>query len=303
MKNVLFGAATLLFCLSASARDSTFYFTTSDNVRLYVRVAGKGKPCVFVHGGPGSTSYYLEAMLSAPLIEEELRMVYYDQRGAGRSDSASDYSIKRQLLDLEELRKALGFSGWAVMGHSFGGVLVSNYAEAFPSSVNSLMLIHCTLNMQASLQSHVDFGINELHLDPKDFSDPSVPLIEKVGQVHKHLSEKNIWYKLMYRNSYEKEFNDSLTFSIPKFNRDFASRVWGIEEYWKDFTHLSKKIKVPVLVMTGNRDFAIGVNHYKDFHFPKQTNVHYIGGHAPFQEEPQWFAEKIIGFTSKNVRQ
>jgi proline iminopeptidase len=26
-------------------------------------VAGKGQPCVFVHGGPGSSSYYYEAML------------------------------------------------------------------------------------------------------------------------------------------------------------------------------------------------------------------------------------------------
>jgi proline iminopeptidase len=56
------------------------------------------------------------------------------------------------------------------------------------------------------------------------------------------------------------------------------------------------KITCPVLVMTGDQDYAIGPDHYKTFHFPKQTVVHYIGGHAPFQEEPQWYAEKILSF-------
>ena len=36
--------------------------TTSDGVQLYVRVAGQGQPCVFVHGGPGAGCEAIETL-------------------------------------------------------------------------------------------------------------------------------------------------------------------------------------------------------------------------------------------------
>lgn len=299
MKKIIFSLFILVLSEAVFAKDSTFYFKTSDNVKLYVRIAGQGKPCVFVHGGPGSTSWYYEAMLGAPIIEQKIQMIYFDQRGCGRSDSAlnNDYSLMRLEKDIEELKTALGFTQWSVMGHSFGGILITNYAHDFPKSVSSLLLIHCTLNMQESMSSHLEFGLKELDIkDQTEFRDSSKPLNERVWKVHEKLTEKNWWYKLMFRNAYEKEFNDSITFAIGKFNRAFANEVWNVKDYWKDFTPLSKNIKCPVLVITGDKDYAIGPNHYKSFQFPRQTVIHYIGGHASFQEEPQWYAEKILAF-------
>ncbi|RYF80614.1 MAG: alpha/beta hydrolase, partial [Chitinophagaceae bacterium] len=295
MKTIITLLFGFLFHLPSFAKDKNFYFTTSDNVKLYVRVAGKGKPCLFVHGGPGSTSYYYEAMAGAPLIEQKLQMVYFDQRGCGRSDSAktNDYSLNRMLKDMEELRGYLHLKQWAVMGHSFGGILITNYALQYPKSVSALFYIHCTLNMQASMNSHLEFGLNELDMkDQTAFRDASLPLNERVWKVHEKLTEKNLWYKLMYRNAYEKQFNDSITFSTGKLNRDFATQCWNVKAYWQDYTAQTASIICPVFVMTGDKDYAIGPDHYKSFRFLHQTVVHYIGGHAPFQEEPQWYAEK-----------
>ena len=285
--------------LQAFSADSTFYFKTSDSVHLYVRVAGSGKPCLFVHGGPGSTSYYYEAMAGAPIIEQQMQMIYYDQRGSGRSDSAAnrDYSLNRMVKDMEEIRDYLKIEKWALMGHSFGGILITNYALQHPERLTGMFYIHCTVNMQASMQSHVDFGLKELNMnDDPAFTDATKPLMERVSMVHEKLSEKDLWYKLMYQNAWEKQYNDSVTMAAGKFNRDFASNCWGVADYWKDFSPATANITCPVLVMTGDKDFAIGVDHYKSFRFPHQTIVHYIGGHAPFQEEPQWFAEKILAF-------
>ncbi|HYH14473.1 MAG TPA: alpha/beta hydrolase, partial [Flavisolibacter sp.] len=103
----------------------------------------------------------------------------------------------------------------------------------------------------------------------------------------------------MYRNAFEKQYNDSITMAAGKFNRDFASKVWNVADYWKDFTPLTAKIKCPTFILTGDKDYAIGPKHYQSFRFPRSSVVHYIGGHAPFQEEPQWFAEKIISFITK----
>lgn len=301
MKKILLILFAVLSSLSLLAADSSFYFKTSDHVKLYVRIAGQGRPCLFVHGGPGSTSYYYEAMAAAPLIEQKMKMIYFDQRGCGRSDPAfnKDYSLARMEKDMEELRTALGVTQWAVMGHSFGGILITGYAYHYPGSVSALLLIHGTLNMQASLNSHLEFGLKELAIkDQAAFRDSTRPLHERVGKVHEKLTEKNLWYKLMFRNAFEKQYSDSVTFAIGKFNRDFASKVWEVPEYWKDFTPLTSAIRCPVLVITGDKDYAIGPGHYQSFHFPHQTTVHYIGGHASFQEEPQWFAEKITAFTS-----
>ncbi|HYO21312.1 MAG TPA: alpha/beta hydrolase [Flavisolibacter sp.] len=302
MKNTIPTLLLFAVCYQSFAKDSTFYFTTSDHVKLYVRIAGRGKPCLFVHGGPGSTSYYYEAMAGAPIIERQMQMIYYDQRGAGRSDSAAnrDYSLKRMLQDMDELRQHLGIHTWSVMGHSFGGIIITNYALQYAKKISALFYINCTVNMQASMQSHVDFGKQELGLkDNKELNDESKPLMQRVSMVHNLLSEKDMWYKLMYRNAWEKKYNDSVTLSAGRFNRDFASQCWGVQDYWKDYSPQTAAIKCPVFVMTGDKDYAIGVNHYKSFGFPNQTRVHYIGGHAPFQEEPQWFAEKIISFLSK----
>jgi len=299
MKKTIIALTFFISTVNSFAADSTFYFTTSDNVRLYVRVAGDGKPCLFVHGGPGSTAYYFEATDAAALVQQKMKMIYFDQRGSGRSDSAlnNDYSLKRLEKDMEELKTALGFRQWAVMGHSFAGILISNYAKHYPKSVSSLFLIECTLDLQASMASHLEFGLNELNIkDQKEFRDTTKPLNERVSQVHNMLTEKGIWYKLMFRNAYEKQYSDSVTFAIGKFNRDYANKVWERPEYWKDYTYITKEIKCPVFIMTGNKDYAIGPDLYKRYHFPNQTVVHYIGGHAPFQEEPQWFAEKIIAF-------
>lgn len=299
MNKIIIALLTALISFNALASDSTFYFTTSDGVKLFVRIAGEGRPCVFVHGGPGSTAYYFEQMQAAPLIEQKLKMVYFDQRGAGRSASApnGDYSLGRMIRDIEELKTALGYKQWEVMGHSFAGILITNYARQYPASVSSLMLINVTVNMTSSMNSHLEFGLKTLGVaDQREYRDTTKPLMQRVSIVHNGLTEKNLWYKLMFRNAYEKKYSDSITLSVGNFNWEFGQKVWDHKEYFADFAPLTAAIKCPVLAIVGDQDYAIGTEHYRSFRFPRAKVVHYIGGHAPFQEEPQWFAEKILDF-------
>lgn len=299
MKKYILLYLLLLNIIGVYAENRDLFFTTSDSVKLYVKISGLGKPCVFVHGGPGSNSYYYEAVLSAPLIEKHVQMIYYDQRGCGRSGSSKngDYSLIRMEKDLEELRLYLGFKQWAVMGHSFGGIISTKYAYDYPKSVSALLLINCTLNMYYSMNSHLEFGLKELQIkDQSVYRDTTKPLMERVNMVHQQLTEKGTWYKLMFRNAYEKNYNDTMDNELPAHNREFANKAWTAGEYWLNYTSLPAAINCPVFIMTGEKDFAIGPDHYKQFPFPHKTIVKYIGGHAPFQEEPQWYAEKIIGF-------
>ena len=50
---------TILSCaISIIAQEQRFM--TSDNVDLYLKVKGKGIPCLYIHGGPDAGSYWME---------------------------------------------------------------------------------------------------------------------------------------------------------------------------------------------------------------------------------------------------
>ena len=126
---------------------------TSDSVSLYVNVKGNGPTCLYIHGGPGSGSYWLEKLYGKSL-EQHFQMVYLDQRGVGRSSSPKDhnYSMDRMVKDFEEVREALGIKQWLTLGHSFGGIIQMGYVEHYSQSIKGLMMINCTLSMDESFR-------------------------------------------------------------------------------------------------------------------------------------------------------
>jgi proline iminopeptidase len=115
-----------------------------NEVRHWVRVVGDlrgGVPLLVVHGGPGGFVYDFERV-SGPALEELGPVVYYEQRGCGRSDPPLDgaYSVSVLVDDLEQLRRALGVPRLVLLGISFGGELAAEYAVAYPERVEGLIL-------------------------------------------------------------------------------------------------------------------------------------------------------------------
>lgn len=58
---------------------------------LYMSIRGKGETIVVLHGGPGLNHSYFNPHLKD--LEKTFRMVYYDQRACGQSDTPSPDSI------------------------------------------------------------------------------------------------------------------------------------------------------------------------------------------------------------------
>lgn len=117
-----------------------------NGVRHWYRVAGNAPadspPVVFLHGGPGQGSVHF-AELAGPALEPSLRMIYFDQRGSGRSERPpnGEYSIPLLVEDLEGLRQALGVPQIALIGQSFGGTLALEYAARYPEHVSRLVFV------------------------------------------------------------------------------------------------------------------------------------------------------------------
>ena len=110
---------------------------------LFVDVIGDGRPVIVLHGGPDFDQSYLRPELDR--LATTARLVYYDQRGRGRSAAgvrAEDVSISSEIADLEALRQGLGLDAVTVLGHSWGGLLAMEYATRHPEHVSHLVLMN-----------------------------------------------------------------------------------------------------------------------------------------------------------------
>ena len=109
-------------------------------VSLFVKVTGHGYPLVLMHGGPGVDH---TTLLPFHPLADHFTLVFYDHRCNGRSEGAAVSSMTWENLtaDAEALRQMLGFDKWAVLGHSFGGMVALEYALRYPQSLSHLVLM------------------------------------------------------------------------------------------------------------------------------------------------------------------
>jgi proline iminopeptidase len=124
-------------------------YVAVENARLYWREIGQGQPTIIIHGGPDFDHNYL--LPDMDCLSDSLRLIYYDQRGRGRSvANAESVTIQSEINDLESLRQYFQLECAAILGHSWGGVLAMEYAIRHPDRVSHLIL------MNAAPASHGD---------------------------------------------------------------------------------------------------------------------------------------------------
>jgi pimeloyl-ACP methyl ester carboxylesterase len=101
----------------------------SNGVRLAVRDSGgEGKPGVLEHGlGFGQHSW---DRVAPRLSTGGLRVVTYDQRGHGASDTSDDYSPSAFCEDLAAVLDDLGLKEPILVGHSLGATVVLEYVAS-----------------------------------------------------------------------------------------------------------------------------------------------------------------------------
>lgn len=274
--------------------------TTSDGVDLYVEVRGEGKPCLFLHGGPGSGSYSLRKYYG-DVLEERFTMVYLDQRGVSRSSSpkSSDYTLARQIQDFEEVRTALGYDKWFLLGHSFGGVLEMGYVEEHSEAIEGMMFVNCTLCMESSLaDSWLPAATDILGPKaPKQLTDTTLTTLERLAIASQALGNER--WRLFYDSKTLSDEFDSAYTDIPNWNNDGGNAMIGEKSYWRDFRPASAAVAQPVLFFYGERDYAIGPQHYMGVRFPNMKLVGCDVKHFSFVEAREELTEAIDAFMNE----
>jgi proline iminopeptidase len=109
--------------------------------RVWYRSVGEGgTPLLCLHGGPGFTHYYLEAMEA---LADRRQVIFYDQLGCGNADRPDDlalWTVDRFVEELAQVRAALGLDDLHLFGSSWGGMLAMQFVLDRRPQLHSMIL-------------------------------------------------------------------------------------------------------------------------------------------------------------------
>lgn len=139
MRSLLF-FISLFYALLLSGQEWQ-YLKHAEGTLAY-RVMGEGPALLIINGGPGMNSDGFQSL--AVLLQQDFKVILFDQRGTGKSilqsTDSTTITMKAMVADMDLLRQHLGLKSWLLLGHSFGGILAAAYAGTFPDNVRGMVL-------------------------------------------------------------------------------------------------------------------------------------------------------------------
>lgn len=123
---------------------------------IYTQTFGKSKdkPIIFLHGGPGYNCANFEATTAHKLAEKGFFVIVYDRRGEGRSkDPKAKFTFKETFDDLNKIYHTYGIQKATLIGHSFGGVVATLFAESNPEKVQAIVLVGAPVSLQETFKT------------------------------------------------------------------------------------------------------------------------------------------------------
>ena len=169
------------------------HLDVGDGHRLYWELCGnpKGKPAVFLHGGPGGGCTRDHRRFFDPA---RYSVLLFDQRGCGRSTPHAGIeanTIWHLLADIERLREMRGVERWLVFGGSWGATLALAYAESHPERVSELVLRGVFTVRRSELRWLYQEGASALFPDRWERFAALIPEVERhdlIGAYHRRLT-------------------------------------------------------------------------------------------------------------------
>jgi len=308
MKKLLAVVALFTFnfsLLTLQAQPVAFHhpagkYLTVNGAKLWVETEGTGDPLFLISGGPGGAHAGLH---SFDKLQDSCTLVFIDNFGRGKSDTAKDvkeYSISRDVEDIEGIRKALGYDKINILGHSYGSVVAQLYAIKYGEHVKHLIIADGFFSGKM-WQENDDNSNHEIQENYPEVWD-SLMRMRKRGLIS---SDKVFYeeygqvpYGFLYAYNptsfrhgldpmYPHPFNTRLYYQLVGADGDF---VVGNDIAKFDVTNDLKNLKMPVLVVAGRYD-RVSVPKwavmYKQYCPQAQFVMFEHSGHNPMVEEPE----------------
>lgn len=290
--------------LSARTLDTLYHkeeLLSINGTQIYVKVMGQGEPLLIVHGGPGlSHDYFLPHL--KPLAENH-QLIFYDQRGTGRSsvdlDSAS-MTLDLFVEDIEAIRKHFKLDKLNIVGHSWGGFISSLYAIKYPKKVRSLVLI-----ASSPMNSHLrDVMIvkQKSAVTQEDLKSMRTITKSKEFAAGDPVTIKRLFWAI-YKPSF---FAQKLVYKLPFYFNENYPKSQQLLIYMNhsmvkyDYYNQLNVVKAPALIVQGEND-PTPIETAQEFNRQLKNSEIFIipqCGHFPFVEKPEVLFKKMESFYS-----
>ncbi|MBX3665441.1 MAG: alpha/beta fold hydrolase [Burkholderiales bacterium] len=134
--NIVTRYAALLLCFAVTPVSAAVYedrFLDADGVKIRYIDTGRGEPVVLLHGGTSR----LESWITAGVVDnlaKDFRVIAFDARGHGKSDSPRDPAAygRQQSLDVVRILDALKLDRAHIVGFSLGSSTVAKLLTLHP---------------------------------------------------------------------------------------------------------------------------------------------------------------------------
>jgi proline iminopeptidase len=266
---------------------------SAGDVTLYTRLVGGGigsaPPVVIIHGGPGYEHDYLVGL--DRLASADRRLVYYDQRGSGRSTkpASSAFGFDAQVADLEAVRIAIGADKLDLLGHSWGGLPAVAYAIAHPDHVAHLVIVGSMSPSAEQMKPATDtWRARRQKLADANLVPPRDPAATPDQRCAPGLA---FWFANP-RDPHIEQLHITCTAATSEAT-DAAIDGW-------DFRPALATLAIPTLVITGTDDpLTLATLPYGELIPGAQTVTFPACGHFPYLECPEPFYAAVTKFLAR----
>lgn len=225
-----------------------------EKLDLEYKVYGEGDSTIVIESGIGCSFYDWYPLVQK--IKKDFKVVLYHRSGYGNSpDSTNTRTTMNIARELHYLLDQIGISEkFTLLGHSFGGLCVQQYAKMYPNQLNSIVLVDSTspnfkqlYNLDIPVMNSL-ISIDKMIESNRTSSSKSKEELLKTFQFVVEEQEK-ILPQSMVRNF--KEF-----ISNPLLFKKIAEEFANWEASSEIITEMSEFPNIPLLVMARDKELS-----------------------------------------------
>lgn len=293
----IIGIVLLFFSLNFLHAQDFEGLRKINGTNIFLSITGQGETLVVLHGGPGLNHSYFKPHLNA--LNKKFRLVYYDQRASGKSNSPSPDSISIKFLmeDLDAIRKELKLEKLNLLAHSWGAVLATHYALSYPAHVDKIIFSN-----PAMLSREYDSAAVQL-INNKTSKDDSTRRAQLMAGGNLSVEQYDELMHISFNASaYDRSSIKKINLNLPpdfiNANRVLFTGLMKDEAAQANLYDSLKTFSFPVLIIHGESD-AIplpSIERLKNNIAGSTLVILNKSGHFPFVEEPETYVRIVTDF-------